>query len=98
MKKKANRKVPYKDIPLSYVARPILNAEAMEFTFAGKLTIVAIHVPTVGVLVVGKNTPNNPSRCWSYPPKTSFKEAVSTTFRQILEDSYNKSKEKHDAC
>lgn len=81
MKKKAKK---YEDIALDYKSRPILNAAAVEYTFQDKLTMVAIHVPTIGVVVVGKDA-HNPSRCWSYPEKTSFNDAVSKTFKQILD-------------
>jgi hypothetical protein len=80
-KQKAKSKRRHKDLKLDYSMRAILNASAVEFRFAEKLDIVAIHVPTIGVLVVGKN---NPFRVWSYPPETPFKDAVSKTFGEIL--------------
>lgn len=89
MKKKARSKT--KDIELSYKFRPILQASAIEFEFKENLVMVAIHVPTVGVFVVGKNGPS-PSPCWKYPPKTPFKDAVSKTFRQILEEAHQSEK------
>lgn len=80
--KKAKPK--HKDLKLDYRMRSILNTSAVEFRFAEKLDLVAIHVPTIGVLVVGKK---NPSRVWSYPSETPFEEAVSKTFKKMLEEA-----------
>lgn len=95
MKKKAKSKT--KDLELSYKFRPILEASAIEFEFQEKLTMLAIHVPTVGVFVVGKGGPS-PSPCWKYPEKMSFKDAVSKTFRRILEEGWQSAKEKKTCC
>lgn len=83
-------------IKLNYKMRAILKASAIEFTFSEKFSIVAIHVPTVGMLVVGKAAAN-PSRCWTYPPDTSFKNAISKTFDQIL-DMADKQLKDHKEC
>lgn len=89
--KKAAEKT--KDFELSYKFRPILEASAIEFEFQESLTMLAIHLPTVGVFVVGKGG-LSPSPCWKYPEKTSFKDAISKTFGQILEEAHKAVKEK----
>lgn len=91
MKKKTKSKT--KDLELSYKFRPVLDASAVEFSFEEKLTMLAIHVPTVGIFVVGKGG-LSPSPCWKYPEKTSFKDAVSKTFGRILEEAHKAVKEK----
>lgn len=92
--KKAKTKRGYKDLKLDYKIRSILNTSAVEFRFAEKLDIVAINVPKMAVLVVGKNYPG---RVWSYPPETPFDDAVSKTFREILEAACESAKKARKA-
>lgn len=89
MKKKSKTK----DLVLDYTSRPLLHSEAMEFQFKSTI-LIAVNVPTVGMVVMGKDSP---SRCWSYPQGTSFKDAVSKTLRTILEDACKHWKEKKKA-
>lgn len=89
MKKKP--KSNYKDITLEYRSRVIFHATATEFTFEDSLRMVAIHLPKIGVIVVGRST-LSPSRCWTYPVKTGLTEAVSKTFKQILDVAHKKLK------
>lgn len=82
---------PNKDLKLDYKMRSILNASAVEFKFEEKLDMVAIHVPTVGVIVTRKGDAS-PSRCWTYPAATPFKDALSKTFENMLNDACENAK------
>jgi hypothetical protein len=86
VKKKANRN--NRDIELDYVRHPI-KSTAVEFKFTKGLSIVAIRMPSIGTVVIGKDT-KNPSRCWTYPSEISMKEAVSKTFKAILDAACKK--------
>ncbi len=88
-KAKGKGKPRYRDIQLDYHCVDIPGTSTSIFKFREGLEMLVISIPTIGVVVVGRSPA---SRAWTYPPGTPVKDAMSKTFRLILEQACEESK------
>jgi hypothetical protein len=80
-----------KDIALDCVRIPLGFTVAEEFKFKG-YSVIAIQMPGISTVVIGKTFVQNPANCWHYPAGTPMKEAVSKSFKAILDAASKRGK------
>lgn len=90
-KSKPKSKAKYRDLVLDYTCLDIQGTSSSLFKFREGLEMLVFVIPEVGVMVVGRGST---SRAWTYPPETPVKDAMSKTFKLILEQACEESRKK----